>query len=283
MKGWTRGKKVALVVGAGVLAIVSLVALSWKEIIVRLEVLQLERDQRHFALLLFETTLGIPEERIEQRALDAFLRKRSGKEALFREYEKLVLESVFSNTKYGDLEKTLFEAIIWNTDSHAFYAEWYPPRQLRLPDIALGCEKTEIGPVNERLARLAGEEFRSPRYPHLSFRFLPPAEALKACPRVSPEVRVGGEDEGSRSTMGRVPYVCLAQRDEPEIIRSLTDLLEESRNPNLMVQYLDALGELGPAARKALPAIRALLDEKRGEAWVLEHAESALRRITGGQ
>src|SRR5687767_6144594 len=152
-----------------------------------------------------------PELPIHESAIEAFLRKRAGKEALFREFERLVLEPVFSVRTFGDLdlEETLLGAIIWNTDSHASYVEWYPPRQYCLQDLPLDRRsiddaREERRAVNERLSRLAGAELRSPRFPHLRFRSLSPAQALKACPRVSPEIRVGGEDEGSRSTMGRV-------------------------------------------------------------------------------
>jgi hypothetical protein len=278
MKGWTRGKKVAVGAGAGVLLLVPLVALCWTEILVQLEVRRLERQPGLLQEMLYRPRLPV-----EDRAIDAFLRKRAGKEALFREYERIVLERVFSNTRLGDLdlEETLLEALIWNTDSLAFYAEWYPPRQLCLPSIRLYAEEREVRVLNERMNRLGGEEFRSPRFPDLSFRFVPPGDALDACPRVTPEVRFAGRDEGAMITSGAVCWVCLARRDDGEIIRALTALLAESRNPNLMVQYLEALGELGPKARESLPAIRRLIEERRGEEWVWEAAESALRRIAG--
>jgi hypothetical protein len=209
-----------------------------------------------------------PEGTARWLALRSFLETRLGKEALFREYASVVLEPVFAERE--DMAATVLEAVIWSGSERACYVEWFPPRSLGSFGIRLQVDSPQrsVG-MNGFLETLRGTELRLPEYPDLRFDFLPGAEALRTCPRVSKYHSI---------MPGHTELTCLIQREPRAAVRAMIPLLEACTNITHINEYLQALAEIGPEARAAVPAIRAVSGQNRG-GFVREAAEEALKRI----
>jgi HEAT repeat protein len=78
-----------------------------------------------------------------------------------------------------------------------------------------------------------------------------------------------------------VQTLARASAGTADAVPALTEALESAKTDNLRVTAVRALGEVGPAARSAAPALEALLKDKNRR--VQEAAREALDKIKPGQ
>jgi len=261
-----RAQRVAIGLPAlGVIIVLLVAGVSWKRLAARYYLQQLM------------TTAGYLNEVISSQpgtarrlALGDYLETREGKQALFEIYADTVLQSVFADR--ADLASTVLEAMIWTDGRRSSYVEWFPARDYASYGIQVDAGSLEraeaIVPLLETLYH---EEFTLAAYPEVLFRMLPGSEAQKRCPHL-----------WTRNILPeRTAPICAVERDPDSAVGILIPLLQASNNLTHIREIFHALGQLGAAAREAVPTMREVIAGRilRSEPDLRQSGEEAVTRI----
>ncbi|MBI4602860.1 MAG: hypothetical protein HY721_12960 [Planctomycetes bacterium] len=237
-----RVRLVAWACGLGIAAVGAVAAANWRRIAVRWLVRELERDRGAIV-----DALERPEGSLARAALDEHLRTPAGKEALFRSYADLVLKSVLPD----EGTERWIHAIVWTAGARASFIPWDVSGSSRGPlgYNVKGCSPAAVPALRSLLPRLEGTEHTLDGYPDFTFRILELRRALEAAPHVGP---------AGHSPQDPAEPVCLIELEPSRAVAVVVQLLS-SLARHALLEAAQALGRMGPRAREALPALRALI------------------------
>jgi len=202
----------------------------------------------------FRQILEHPEGTPEREAIRVFLRGREGKEALFREYADVLKANLFSSDRGFDAAGTVIDGLFWAGEKRSSYIQWGVPTTIGSYGHPVSVESDGRWRVTrELLGELDNSEFEIPDYPELRF-------TIAVADRVFDESTALGLDSFIRPDSGTVG--CRITRNSESAASLVTPLLDF---PNSTTRRHAAiiLGSLGPAAKRSIPALKALLKQRR--------------------
>ena len=271
------GRTIALFTGAGVIGIAVLGFLYWKDLAAQYHLYRLRSNVDYFLAILEE-----PEGTPQGKAVRVFLRSGEGKEALFRQYVEVVLGSLQQTGLDAHTLATVIESVVWARGGQACYIQWGAPKTFGTMGIRLKISyPNRWKAVQELVETLDGAEFFLSDYPTLKFSVLRGADALDRSRVIKRHAKI---------LPGKDDFVCRITRRAEVAIPRLVRLLGDS-NLTIRQEAAYVLGGYGATAKEAVPALEALLKQRRFQREpdgsidyrVQKAVEEALGRINGEQ
>ena len=237
-----------LLSGAGAAAIViATTMLSWDELVMRYHVSKLHHDPT-----LFPTYLHEPKGAPRHRAMEEFVQTPRGRDAFAAEFEQAVIKRILSKT----LRRSLLQSAIWLGDGYASYFHWGRNFMGRYGIQLRPVTAEHLAALKAVLPLLDGETFLLDGYDNLTFTIR--SSAAASLELAGPFLRELG-DRMPKDTM-----LCIIRATPKASVPILIGLLSGSFTTARM-DAADALAQLGPIARDAIPALEEQLEDPKLE------------------